>query len=99
MLKATDERAGESECVSGPTLSQCFSLMSLDAACVTTTDRSSVRRRMPQGERKPLTNDPETVNVFRIGSVFIASVGRVRVAGGCPLRSLADACEWARLFG
>ena len=99
MMKATDERANVSECVSGPTTRQCFSPMSQDAAFVTTTDRSSVRRKMPHNERKRTTNDPACVSVSRIGRVYVASVGRVRVAGACPLLAMADACEWARVFG
>lgn len=52
-----------------------------------------------RGERKPLPKPSQSVSVSRIGRVYIASVGRVRVAGSCPLRALAEACEWARVFG
>lgn len=55
-------------------------------------------RERLQGERKPLPKHPETVSVSRIGSVFIASVGRVRAVNGCPLVALAEACEWSRVL-
>jgi hypothetical protein len=48
-----------------------------------------------QGERKPVPKPPQTVSVSRIGACYVASVGRVRVAGACPLGALALACEWA----
>ena len=102
-MKATDERAMVGECVSEPTLPQCFSGVSQDAIWGVATDRVPVPWvlpcRMPQGERKPPTNDPETVSVSRVGTCYVASIGRVRVAGACPLRALADACEWSRVFG
>lgn len=118
VMKATGERAGVSECVSGPTTRQWFSVMSRSKRAPVakpellrrwypaTCEWGELVMQVPepgvvyaQGERKPLPKPPQTVSVFRIGSVFIASVGRVRVAGACPLRALADACEWSRVFG
>ena len=56
-------------------------------------------RGVSQGERKPLPKHPDTVSVSRVGACYVASVGRVRVAGACPLASLALACEWAGVLG
>ena len=49
VMKATDERAGESECVSGPTLSQCFSGVSQDAIWGVATERVPVPWVLPVG--------------------------------------------------
>lgn len=95
VMKATDERAGESECVSGPTTRQCFSGVSQLGHA-----RARQRAQLERVHRlERTTNDPACMSVSRVGRVYVASVGRVRVASGCPLRALADACEWARLFG
>lgn len=106
MTKATDERAMVSDDVSGPTTRQCFSLVSQSRFYDDTNDPPLVyddRGNMTtaqylelvRGVRKPTTNDPETVDVRQVGACYIASVGRVRVAGACPLGALALACEWA----
>ncbi len=41
----------------------------------------------------------DCLNVSRVGRGYVASVGRVRVAGACPLGALALACEWAGVLG
>lgn len=46
-----------------------------------------------------LGRDRSMVGVVRVGRGYIASVGRVRVAGACPLGALALACEWAGVLG
>ena len=109
MRKRDESGAKAGECVSEPTLHQCFS-PSVRSSCVC---RSSIVWGLLQGvdagvcgvcgrwvgvshgERKASTNDSESVSVSRVGGVYVASVGRVRVAGACPLLSLAQACEWA----
>jgi len=105
-MKVTGERAMVSDDASEPTLSQWFSLVSQSRLYDDTNDPPLVyddRGNMTtaqylelvRGVRKPTTNDPETVDVRQVGACYIASVGRVRVAGACPLGALALACEWA----
>lgn len=130
-MKATDERAGVSECESASTSPQCFSPMSqtsmspvmrrmmenascpycrdmgydamyglfLDGACGVCGGWYTMGHRMPPRAFPAPTNDPDAMGVVRVGRGYVASVGRVRVASACPLRALADACEWSRLFG
>lgn len=94
-MNATNERAMVGECVSEPTLSQCFSGVSQLGHA-----RARQRVQLDRVHRlERASNELERVSVSRAGGVFIASVGRVRVAGRCPLRALAEACEWARAFG
>jgi hypothetical protein len=113
-MRATGERVMVGECVSESTshqcfsttdqttLSQCFSLTSQDAIWGVAADRVPVPWvlpcRMPESERKPLPKHPESVGVVQVGACYVASVGRVRVAGACPLVALAQACEWSRVL-
>lgn len=41
------------------------------------------------------TDDRWTVGASRVGACYVASVGRVRVAGACPQEAVALACECA----
>ena len=95
---------GAGECVSEPTLPQCFSPSIQWGVAASPIPVPWVLpcpdpRSVPRGERKPVTNDPDTVSVSRVGARYVASVGRVQVAGACPLASLALACEWASVLG
>lgn len=90
-MKATDERANGSECVSEPTTPQWFSGVSQLGHA-----RARQRVHLERVHRLERTwNDLERVSVSRVGACYVASVGRVRVAGACPLGVLALACEWA----
>ena len=92
------------ECVSESTPHQCFSPSIQWGVAASPIPVPWVLpcpdpRRVSQDERKPVTNDSETVGVSRVGACYVASVGRVRVAGACPLGALAQACEWAGVLG
>ncbi len=104
MRNVGESGANVGECVSEPTPSQCFSPSIQWGVAASPIPVPWVLpcpdpRSVPRGERKPVTNDSETVSVSRVGRGYVASVGRVRVAGACPLASLALACEWAGVLG
>ena len=91
VMKVTGERANGSECVSEPTTPQWFSGVSQLGHA-----RARQRVHLERVHRLERTwNDLERVSVSRVGACYVASVGRVRVAGACPLGVLALACEWA----